>query len=67
VYLFDMNRGVEILRLAKGAVAAARMKSVTAPSLRRSRYASRPVGGLKATKAAGGGVSYVCPLFTTPY
>jgi hypothetical protein len=67
VYLFDMNRGVEILRLKKGTRSAARMKSVTAPSLRRSRYASKPVGGLKATTAANGSVSYVCPLFTTPY
>jgi hypothetical protein len=67
IYLFDMNRGVEVLRLTTDTQNAARMKSVTAPSLRSTRGYSRPVGGLKATKAAGGSVSYVCPLFTTPY
>ena len=62
-----MNRGVEILRMTKGGFGApARMKSVTAPSVRRTLGFSRPVGGLKATKA-NGSVSYVCPLFTTPY
>ncbi len=68
VFLFDMNRGVEILRLRNGGFGAtAKMKSVTAPSVRRTRGFSRPVGGLRATKAADGSVSYVCPLFTTPY
>jgi hypothetical protein len=68
VFLFDMNRGVEILRLKGGGTKSAkRMKSVTAPSLRRARYASVPVGGLSASKTANGSVSYVCPLFTTPY
>jgi hypothetical protein len=61
-----MNRGVEVLRLKKGAKSAKRMKSVTAPSLRRTRGYSKPIGGLKATKASNGSVSYVCPLFTTP-
>ena len=66
LYLFDMNRGVEVLRLRKGAHGASKMKSVTAPSLRRTRGYSKPIGGLKAAKASNGSVSYVCPLFTTP-
>ena len=33
VYLFDMNRGIEILRLKGGAAASARMRKVTAPSM----------------------------------
>lgn len=61
VYLFDMNRGVEVLRLKKGANAARRMKSVVAPSLRRSPYAAKPVDGL-ARSGSGG---YVCPLLAT--
>jgi hypothetical protein len=66
IYLFDMSRGVEILRLNKGVQATSRMKSVAAPSLKRTRGYSRPIGGLDATAAADGSVSYVCPLFTTP-
>ena len=39
VYLFDMNRGIEILRLKGGAAASARMRKVTAPSMKRpARY-----------------------------
>jgi hypothetical protein len=60
VYLFDMNRGVEVLRLKKGADAAESMKSVVAPSLLRSPYAAKPVGGL-----ARSGSGFVCPLFAT--
>ena len=55
VYLFDMNRGIEILRLKGGAAAAARMRSVTAPSMKRpARY--RAVSSLEAG-------DLVCPLF----
>jgi hypothetical protein len=63
IYLIDMTRGVEILKLDKGARLSSSMKSVTAPSQKRDRYAARAVGGLTATTAADGSVSYVCPLF----
>jgi len=60
VYLMDMSRGVEILRLRRGARASARMKSVVAPSVRTNdRWAAKPVAG--SSLASGG---YVCPLFT---
>jgi hypothetical protein len=62
VYLMDMARGIEVIRLkGGGARASARMKSVVAPSLRSTRWASAPVLG---SSAASGG--YVCPLFATP-
>jgi hypothetical protein len=55
IYLFDMNRGIEILRLKRGAAASKRMKSVVAPSVRRpARY--------KAVSSLEGG-TLVCPLF----
>ena len=62
VYLFDMARGVEVLKLrGGGAKASARMKSVTAPSVRKAdRWASKPVAG--SSLSADGG--FVCPLFT---
>jgi hypothetical protein len=60
VYLFDMNRGVEVLRVKKGVQAARRMRSVTAPSLRNVRYASKAIGALDST-----GSGFVCPLLTT--
>jgi hypothetical protein len=64
VFLFDMARGVEILRIKNGGLSAtARMKSVTAPSLKRDRYAAKPVSSLVSTSGAGGSASYVCPLF----
>jgi hypothetical protein len=63
IYLFDMYRGVEILRLDRGTARSARMKSVTAPTVKRDRFAAKPVGGLEARTAADGSVSYVCPLF----
>ena len=55
VYLFDMNRGIEVLKLKHGthAAAASRLASVTAPSVRSDPYASVPV-----TKG-----SLVCPAF----
>jgi hypothetical protein len=58
VYLFDMSRGVEILRLKKGAHASARMRSVVAPSVKRDRFAAKVAGGLERR-----GGRYVCPLF----
>jgi hypothetical protein len=58
VYLFDMNRGVEVLKLKGGVHSARRMRSVVAPSLKRSPYAAKPVGGLSRTSTG-----FVCPLF----
>jgi hypothetical protein len=58
VYLFDMSRGVEVLRLKKGTDAAGQMESVVAPSLTSAPYAAKPVAGLSST-----GVGLVCPLF----
>ncbi len=65
IYLFDMSRGVEVLRLKKGAHNASRYKKVTAPSVKRDRTAARVVGGLGARSSAKGSFSYVCPLFAT--
>jgi hypothetical protein len=66
VYLFDMNRGVEVLRIGEGAAASAAMKGVTAPSVRSDPLASRPVGSLdrSVTSADVGGSRFICPLFT---
>jgi hypothetical protein len=61
VYLMDMSRGIEVIRLKRGATASASMKSVAAPRLRSTRWASAPIAG--SSLASGG---YVCPLFTTP-
>ena len=63
VYLFDMDRGVEVLRIKKGAHAAGRMKSVTAPSLGRDRSPPGRSDGLERSVSSDGSVSYVCPLF----
>jgi len=62
VYLFDMTRGIEVIRIKKGAHAAGRMKSVTAPNLGRDPAAARPVGSLDRSVNSDGSVSYVCPL-----
>jgi hypothetical protein len=58
VYLFDMDRGIEVLRLRKGTSARAvrHLQSVTAPSERRDRLAAVPSSGLTRD-------SLVCPLF----
>ena len=62
VYLMDMSRGIEVMRLkGGGAKASARMKAVRAPSSGASRWAAQPIAG--SSLAEGG---YVCPLFTTP-
>jgi hypothetical protein len=58
VYLFDMNRGIEVLKLESGADdrAVGRLRSVAAPSVRRDRFASVPVGSLERG-------ALVCPEF----
>ncbi|HKF89941.1 MAG TPA: hypothetical protein VKC52_00515 [Acidimicrobiia bacterium] len=58
VYLFDMTRGVEILRLKKDASASATMPAVTAPSVESDSLAAQPIGSLD------GSGRFVCPLFT---
>jgi hypothetical protein len=63
IYLFDMDRGVEVLRLKKGAHHSRKMKSVTAPGIKSTRYLPRPVGGLEVRTGSNGELSYVCPLF----
>ena len=55
IYLFDMNRGVEILRLKRGAQASARMRSVAAPTLRKAANYTA-VSSLESSEL-------VCPLF----
>jgi hypothetical protein len=55
-YLFDMDRGIEVLRLRRSTAAAARMRGVTAPDARRDRFASVAVGG--SLRGA-----LVCPAF----
>jgi hypothetical protein len=57
VYLFDMARGVEVLRLDEGVATSSRMKSVTAPSVMRDRFAAKPVSSLDNSGR------FVCPLF----
>jgi hypothetical protein len=57
VYLFDMSRGVEILRLRNGAQASAAMQTVTAPSVTRDSFAAQPVSTLDRSGRL------ICPLF----
>ena len=59
VYLFDMARGIEILRLKGGEAAAASMPTVQSPAAKADPLAARPVAGL--TKD-----SLVCPVFALP-
>jgi len=62
VYLFDMDRGIEILRLKGGGPhRAARMATVREPARRPDRLAARVVRG---SSSAGGAL--ICPLFSTP-
>ena len=58
VYLFDMNRGIEIMRLKGGTAARAvrRLRSVSAPAARRDRFASVPTSGLEPG-------TFICPAF----
>jgi hypothetical protein len=59
IYLFDMSRGVEILRLAGGPSASARLPTVRGPAPRADPLAAQPVSGLTPG-------SLVCPLFEIP-
>jgi hypothetical protein len=59
VYLMDMDRGIEILRLKGGPAAAASLRTVREPAAQPDPLAPRPAEGL--TRG-----SLVCPLFTTP-
>jgi hypothetical protein len=60
VYLMDMSRGIEVLRLKGGAQASARLATVREPRrVRPDRLAEVPVRGL--TRG-----SFVCPLFARP-
>jgi hypothetical protein len=58
VYLFDMDRGIEILRLKGGPRTAARLATVREPRRRVDRLAKVPVAGSGLTPG-----SLVCPLF----
>jgi hypothetical protein len=59
-YLFDMDRGIEVLKVGRGTAARAvrRMRSVAAPTVRSNPFASVPTGGLEAG-------ALVCPAFTS--
>ena len=59
IYLFDMSRGVEILRLRGGPSASASLPTVREPAARADPLAAQPVSGLTPG-------SLVCPLFETP-
>ena len=56
VYLFDMDRGIEILRLKGGPHHSAQLASVREPRRAPDRLAKVPVSGLTPG-------SLVCPLF----
>ena len=62
VFLFDMSRGVEVLRLKGGAHASAGMKTVTTPRAPSNRGAAVVIGALDTTASGG----LVCPLFSIP-
>jgi hypothetical protein len=62
VYLFDMSRGIEILRVKGGQDEVSQMRTVREPRSARASddpLAARPVSGLTAG-------TLVCPLFATP-
>ena len=54
-YLFDMDRGIEILKLRRSTASSARMRSVRAPDVRSDRFAPVAVGGPSG--------ALVCPAF----
>ena len=56
VYLFDMDRGIEILRLKGGPHASAKLATVREPRRAEDKLAKVPVSGLTEN-------SLVCPLF----
>jgi hypothetical protein len=61
IYLFDMDRGIEVLKLKRGTGPrdARELPAVTAPSKGRDRLARTPFGASENGKL-------VCPLFTRP-
>ena len=59
LYVFDMSRGIEVLRLKSGPFASSRLPTVRSPAPREDPLAPVPVGGL-------GGQPLVCPLFVAP-
>ena len=59
IFLFDMSRGIEILRLAGGPSASRFLSTVREPARQEDPLAARPVSGLTPG-------SLVCPLFETP-
>jgi hypothetical protein len=59
IYVFDMSRGIEILRLEGGPSASSTLRTVREPAPRADPLAARPVSGLTPG-------SLVCPLFETP-
>jgi hypothetical protein len=59
IYLFDMARGIEILRLSGGSAAARRLPTVQSPPARQDPLAARPVSGFATD-------SFVCPVFDVP-
>ena len=59
IYLFDMSRGVEILRMRGGPMASANLRTVREPARRADPLAARPVSWLTPD-------SMVCPLFEVP-
>ena len=58
VYLFDMNRGIEVLELSEGTKAAsvAKLRTVRAPAARADRHAPVAAGGLEQG-------ALICPGF----
>jgi hypothetical protein len=61
IYLFDMSRGVEVLRLAGGPSASSKLATVREPARKADPLAAQPVPGSGLTPG-----SLVCPLFDTP-
>jgi hypothetical protein len=61
IYLFDMSRGVEVLRLAGGPSASSKLATVREPARKADPLAAQPVPGSGLTPG-----SLVCPLFETP-
>ena len=59
IYVFDMSRGVEILRLAGGPGKSSTLPTVQEPAARVDPLAARPISGLTPG-------SLVCPVFATP-
>jgi hypothetical protein len=59
IYLFDMARGIEILRLKGGSAGAATLRTVQSPAAKPDPLAARPVAGLAKD-------SLVCPVFALP-